>query len=160
MRFLGIDPGEKRIGLAVGDDIGIASPLPALTQAKLEARWNALTAGVKTQRITELRPYAEKAREVLRAVAWRAGAEEGAHPLLIERPVKRSLILVITSDRGLAGAFNSSIQRAADRQVKELADRGHEVTLATIGRKGRDFFRRRNVDIRHDFSGVPEGNAE
>ena len=54
MRFLGIDPGEKRIGLAVGDDIGIASPLPALTQAKLEERWIALTAVVKTQRITEL----------------------------------------------------------------------------------------------------------
>jgi putative Holliday junction resolvase len=54
MRFLGIDPGEKRIGLAVGDDIGIASPLPALTQAKLEDRWTALTALVKAQRITEL----------------------------------------------------------------------------------------------------------
>lgn len=54
MRFLGIDPGEKRIGLAVGDDLAIASPLPALTQGKPEERWAALTAVVKTQRITEL----------------------------------------------------------------------------------------------------------
>ncbi len=54
MRFLGIDPGEKRIGLAVGDDIGIASPLPALTQTKPEDRWIALAALVKAQRITEL----------------------------------------------------------------------------------------------------------
>ena len=114
------------------------------------------------QRITELRPYAEKTREVLRSVAARVGggAEEGAHPLLVERPVKKVLLLVLTSDRGLAGAFNSSIQRAADRQVKEFIERGHEVTLATVGRKGRDFFRRRNVDIRHDFTGVPEGSAE
>ena len=114
------------------------------------------------QRITELRPYAEKTREVLRSVASRmgGGSEEGAHPLLVERPVKKVLLLVLTSDRGLAGAFNSSIQRAADRQLKEFRERGHEVTLATVGRKGRDFFRRRSVDIRHDFTGIPEGNAE
>ncbi len=54
MRFLGIDPGEKRIGLAVGDDLGIASPLPALTQPKPEDRWAALATLVKVQRITEL----------------------------------------------------------------------------------------------------------
>jgi putative Holliday junction resolvase len=54
MRFLGIDPGEKRIGLAVGDDLGIATPWPALTQARPEDRWAALAAVVKAQRITEL----------------------------------------------------------------------------------------------------------
>jgi len=54
MRFLGIDPGEKRVGLAVGDDLGIATPLPALTQVKPEDRQAALAALVKTQRITEL----------------------------------------------------------------------------------------------------------
>ena len=54
MRFLGIDPGEKRIGLAVGDDLGIASPLDALTQGRLEERWAALAAVVKAQRITEM----------------------------------------------------------------------------------------------------------
>lgn len=54
MRFLGIDPGAKRIGLAVGDDIGIASPLPALVHAQPEERWAALAAVVKAQRVTEL----------------------------------------------------------------------------------------------------------
>jgi putative Holliday junction resolvase len=54
MRFLGIDPGEKRIGLAVGDDLGIATPWPALTQARPEDRWASLAAVVKAQRITEL----------------------------------------------------------------------------------------------------------
>ncbi len=54
MRFLGIDPGEKRIGLAVGDDIGVASPLPALTQPGPEARWAALAVLVQAQRITEI----------------------------------------------------------------------------------------------------------
>lgn len=54
MRFLGIDPGEKRIGLAVGDDLAIATPLPAITQTKPEERWAALAAVVQAQRITEL----------------------------------------------------------------------------------------------------------
>lgn len=54
MRFLGIDPGEKRIGLAVGDDLGIASPVPAIVQTRPEDRWAALAAIVKAQRITEL----------------------------------------------------------------------------------------------------------
>lgn len=54
MRFLGIDPGEKRIGLAVGDELGFASPLPALTQPKLEERLAMLESVVKTQRIDEL----------------------------------------------------------------------------------------------------------
>lgn len=54
MRFLGIDPGEKRIGLAVGDDLGFASPLPALVQPTLDARLAALAGVVKAQRANEL----------------------------------------------------------------------------------------------------------
>jgi len=54
MRFLGIDPGEKRIGLAAGDDLGIATPLPALTQPRLEERLAAMGDVILRQRITEL----------------------------------------------------------------------------------------------------------
>lgn len=54
MRFLGIDLGTKRIGLATGDDLGLASPQPALTQGTPEARWEALLAAVARQRIDEL----------------------------------------------------------------------------------------------------------
>jgi F-type H+-transporting ATPase subunit gamma len=111
------------------------------------------------QRITELRPYALKTTEVLRSVARGAGGDEAAHPLLAERPVHKVLLVVLTSDRGLAGAFNSSMTRAASAKLKELQDQGLEVALATVGRKGRDFFKRRNVPIAMEYTGLPEGNA-
>ena len=111
------------------------------------------------QRITDLRPYAVKTAEVLRSMASRLGGDDALHPLLVQRPVKKVLLLVLTSDRGLAGAFNSSIQRAGERRMRELEAEGHQVVLATIGRKGRDFFRRRGREVRHDYTGAYEGGA-
>lgn len=111
------------------------------------------------QRISELRPYALKTTEVLRSVARGVGGDEAAHPLLADRPVHKVLLVVLTSDRGLAGAFNSSMTRAASAKLKELQDQGLEVALATVGRKGRDFFKRRNVTIAMEYTGLPEGNA-
>ncbi|MDB4931841.1 MAG: synthase gamma chain [Myxococcaceae bacterium] len=112
-------------------------------------------------RIKALRPYAVKTAEVLRSLAGRAGGdEEGAHQLLAQRPVKRVLLLVLTSDRGLAGAFNSSIQRAAERKIAELRGEGFEVLVGAIGRKGRDYLKRRGVEARHDWSGHGEPTAE
>ena len=112
-------------------------------------------------RIKALRPYAVKTAEVLRSLAGRAGGdEEGAHQLLAQRPVKRVLLLVLTSDRGLAGAFNSSIQRAAERKIAELRGEGLEVLVGAIGRKGRDYLKRRGLDARHDWSGMGEPTAE
>ncbi len=63
------------------------------------------------QRITDLRPYADKTRDVTQSVAGRARGDEGtaSHPLLQARPVETVLLVVFTSDRGLAGAYNSSI---------------------------------------------------
>lgn len=112
-------------------------------------------------RIKALRPYAVKTAEVLRSLAGRAGGdEEGAHQLLAQRPVKRVLLLVLTSDRGLAGAFNSSIQRAAERKIAELRGEGFEVLIGAIGRKGRDYLKRRGLEARHDWSGAGEPTAE
>ena len=115
-----------------------------------------------TQRISDLRPYAKRTVEVLRSVARGAsgGPDETVHPLLAERPVKKVLLVVFTSDRGLAGAFNSGMIRAAAAKMKDLQDQGLEVALATIGRKGRDYFRRRNVTIAQEFTGLPEGSNE
>ncbi len=107
------------------------------------------------QAITELRPYAVKTMEVLSDVAARAGDEE-VHPLLARREPKKVLLVVLTSDRGLAGAFNASINRAAYREWKELEARGVAVSFAVIGRKGRDFLRRRDAKIEFDFTGVFE----
>ena len=107
------------------------------------------------QAITELRPYALKTLEVLSSVAARAGDEE-VHPLLARRDARKVLLVVLTSDRGLAGAFNGSICKAAHRKWKELEAQGVSVSFAVIGKKGRDFFRRRNANIEFEFTGVFE----
>jgi F-type H+-transporting ATPase subunit gamma len=111
------------------------------------------------QRITELRPYARKTIDVLRSVS-RGGGDGAAHPLLAARPVKKVLLVVCTSDRGLAGAFNSGMIRASTAKLKELADGGFDVSLCCIGRKGRDFFKRRDAKIAMEYTGLPEGNAQ
>lgn len=107
------------------------------------------------QRILELRSYAIKTMEVLSSVAKRAGDEE-VHPLLARRPAKKIMIVVLTSDRGLAGAFNTSISKRAFLMIKEEEAKGNVVTAAVVGRKGRDYLRRRGVTISHEFTGIFE----
>jgi F-type H+-transporting ATPase subunit gamma len=102
--------------------------------------------------INAARPYARKMREVVTAVAGRAGS--GAHPLLAARDAKKLALLVVTSDRGLCGSFNSALTRAVYRFIGENRDRYEEITLFVVGRKGRDFFRRREVPIRKEYLGV------
>jgi F-type H+-transporting ATPase subunit gamma len=105
--------------------------------------------------ITRARPYALLLEQALNRVASRAAAEEGAaHPLLASREVKRVELVVITSDRGLAGGFNSNVVRRAQRFLVENADRYEEVTVSTIGRKGRDSLKARKVALRKDYGGV------
>lgn len=108
------------------------------------------------QNIERLRPYAIKTYEVLSGVAARVGGDEDVHPLLARREPKNVMLVVLTSDRGLAGAFNSNICKAAYRYWKELEVEGSDVAFGIIGRKGRDYFKRRNANIRHDFLGVFE----
>ncbi|TRZ98989.1 MAG: ATP synthase F1 subunit gamma [Deltaproteobacteria bacterium] len=102
--------------------------------------------------INAARPYARKMREVVTAVAGRAGAE--AHPLLTAREAKKLALLVVTSDRGLCGSFNSGLTRAVYRFLNEHRGEYEEITLFVIGRKGRDFFRRREIPIRKEYLGV------
>ena len=108
------------------------------------------------QQILELRPYALKTLDVLSGVAARAGKDEDVHPLLARREPKHVMIVVLTSDRGLAGAFNASINKTAFRFWKELEEKGSEVTFAVIGRKGRDYLKRRDANIEKEFTGVFE----
>ncbi len=108
------------------------------------------------QNIVELRPYAKKTLEVLSNVAARLGDEEGLHPLLERRVEKNVMLVVLTSDRGLAGAFNSAICKAANLRWKALEAEGKKVTFTVIGRKGREYLVRRGAEIRHDFTGVFE----
>jgi len=95
------------------------------------------------------RPYARKMSEVLNSLASRAPA---AHPLLEDRGNAKILGIVITGDKGLCGAFNANILRTVQNFVKEHAAR--EVSLDVVGRKARDFFRRRHVKIHAEHVGV------
>ncbi|HEY7724234.1 MAG TPA: ATP synthase F1 subunit gamma [Anaeromyxobacteraceae bacterium] len=106
--------------------------------------------------ITRARPYAQLLEQALARIAERAAAEDAqAHPLLDPRPGgKVAELVVITSDRGLAGGFNSNVGRRAQRFIVESADRYEKVLLSTIGRKGREFLRARRLPIRKDFTGV------
>jgi F-type H+-transporting ATPase subunit gamma len=102
--------------------------------------------------INAARPYARKMREVVTAVAGRAGSD--AHPLLAAREGKKLALLVVTSDRGLCGSFNSGLTRTVYRFLAEHRDEYEEITLFAVGRKGRDFFRRREIPIRKEYLGV------
>jgi F-type H+-transporting ATPase subunit gamma len=100
-------------------------------------------------RILSARPYASQMAELLGHLV--TGADGAAHPLLEVREGPRRQIVVITADRGLAGAFNSSIIRRAQEFIR--ASNAVELTLVLVGRKGRDFFRRRPVSVKHTMVG-------
>ena len=106
-------------------------------------------------RVIAARPYAGMLERVLRNVAAAASGESEAianHPLLARREEKRILLLVTTGDRGLAGAFNANVIRSAQRFISDHPDA--EVTLELLGRKGRDFFRRRHPHIANEYPGI------
>lgn len=102
-------------------------------------------------RMLELRPYAGKMSAVLSNLA--KSADSGLHPLLVVRPRKTVEVLVITSDRGLCGAFNSNILRAGAGYISNLKDKGFDVTVSAIGKKAIDYFKRRNVRMRKSWVG-------
>jgi F-type H+-transporting ATPase subunit gamma len=105
--------------------------------------------------VMKTRPYAQLLDQALTRVAARLDTEEGsAHPLLSPRKPKIAEVVVITSDRGLAGGFNSNIARRAQRFLTESTDCYERVELSTIGRKGREFFRARKIGLRKDFTAV------
>jgi F-type H+-transporting ATPase subunit gamma len=98
------------------------------------------------ERIFDARPYANQMQTLLASVAART--EQRAHPLLAARPVEKVLLVLITADRGLCGAFNANLIRAAQAYLDEIAKAAdQQVSMIVVGRKGRDFFRKRPVKI-------------
>jgi F-type H+-transporting ATPase subunit gamma len=91
-------------------------------------------------RVVSARPYANKMNEVLSQLAAQT-PEDFHHPLLDVREDQRYLVILVTADKGLCGAFNTNLLKAAQAFVKENADK--TIEFLTVGRKGRDFFRRR-----------------
>jgi F-type H+-transporting ATPase subunit gamma len=96
------------------------------------------------------RPFARRMLEVLSSMAARA--RPGSHPLLAERAGNRVLVVVVTADKGLAGGFNANIIRAAVQFLE--ARTGKEVAVDVVGRRARDFFRRRDHRIRTERVGL------
>ena len=94
-------------------------------------------------RIFNARPYANEMMTLLASVAART--QDRSHPLLAERPVERQLLVLVTADRGLCGAFNANLMRAAQSYLDE--HQGKEIFIIAVGRKGRDYFVRRQVNL-------------
>ncbi len=99
-------------------------------------------------------PYMEKIQEVVASVAL--GSEDVTHPMLLKRPVKKTGYLVITSDRGLAGAYNSNILRAVYQTIQKRHSSKDEYAVIAIGRVGRDFFKKRGIPVVQEITGLAD----
>lgn len=102
-------------------------------------------------RVLTARPFANKMTEVLGELAKRTD-EDFHHPLLDQRGDERYLLVLITADKGLCGAFNTNLTKAAQSFIRENPDK--HIEILAIGRKGRDFFRYRKATIAGEFIGL------
>ena len=106
------------------------------------------------ERIVRSRPYAQEMLRVFNSLATRVDAS--SHPLLKDDPlVARTLLVVISADRGLCGSFNTNVIKATAQHIADHpGEPGREVALALVGRKGRDFFNRRGFDVKYEEVGL------
>src|SRR5947208_1308034 len=118
-----------------------------------------LVAAAKLRRaqdaVVRTRPYAQALDELLGSLAGaRAAADLPPHPLMEARENPRRIeVVLLTSDRGLCGGFNSNIIRRAQRFLVEEGDKFEAIQFSTIGRRGRDFARKRGIETRKDYVG-------
>lgn len=106
------------------------------------------------ERVAASQPYATAITNVLTALASNANVD---HPLLVPRPVvRRAGVLLITSDRGLAGGYNANAIRTAEQLIARLKEDGKQVLLYTVGRKGLTYYRFRNRPIEASWTGFSE----
>jgi F-type H+-transporting ATPase subunit gamma len=108
------------------------------------------------ERVLNARPYAHEMKRFLSSLAART--EERTHPLLVERRVRRVLLILVTADRGLSGAFNANLIRAAERFLADHQDL--EIDMVAAGRKGRDFFRKRRVKMSAEYADLFQRRVE
>jgi F-type H+-transporting ATPase subunit gamma len=92
-------------------------------------------------RMENFRPYAGKFMDVLNSLALRV--DTSSHPLLAVRDPRKIRVICMTSDRGLCGGFNSNLIKATERFLKDKNSEGKEISLINVGRKGRDYFRKK-----------------
>jgi F-type H+-transporting ATPase subunit gamma len=104
--------------------------------------------------VVRARPYAQLIDEMLASLATaRADADLPPHPLMAVRPPRRVEVVLMTSDRGLCGGFNSNIIRRGQRFLVEEGSRFERIQFSTVGRRGRDFARKRGIETRKDYVG-------
>ena len=102
-------------------------------------------------RIFSARPYAKRMLEVLNSLATRVESDQ--HPLLLERENHQVMLIVITADKGLCGAFNSNIIKAAVKEI-ESDETNKEISMTLVGRKAADWFRKRPWAIKHQYLNI------
>ena len=102
-------------------------------------------------RVTASRPFAQKMSEVLTGLSAKV-ADEISHPLLDPRGDEKYLVVLVSADKGLAGAFNANIIKATQAFLKENASKSAE--MVAVGRKGRDFFKRRTIELTDEYIGL------
>jgi len=106
-----------------------------------------------TDRVLEARPYADKMKELMGSLA--AAGDLPSHPLMEKRDVKKACIILLTSDRGLAGGYNTALIRKTSDFIKESS---FKTVLLTVGKKGTLFFTKRGFDVLHSLQ-VPSSGA-
>ena len=102
-------------------------------------------------RVTAARPYAQKMSAVLGGLSAKV-ADEFSHPLLTPRGDDKYLVVLVTADKGLAGAFNANVIKTTQAFLNENSAKSAE--MIPVGRKGRDFFKRRNIEFRAEHVGL------
>ncbi len=102
-------------------------------------------------RVTAARPFAQKMSEVLGGLSAKV-ADEFSHPLLDARGDEKYLVVLVSADKGLAGAFNANVIKATQAFLKENGSKSSE--MIAVGRKGRDFFKRRDVIFKDEYIGL------
>ena len=102
-------------------------------------------------RVTSSRPFANKMSDVLGGLSAKV-ADEFSHPLLDARGDEKYLVVLVSADKGLAGAFNANVIKATQAFLRD--NEGKSTSMVPVGRKGRDFFKRRNVDFREEYIGL------
>jgi len=122
---------KKRIS-SVKNTRQITKAMKMVSAAKLRRAQEAVVAA---------RPFANKLQQVIASLARRE--EHDAHPLLAERGKGKALIVLVTSDRGLCGGFNSNVSKAVERHIRANPDGYEQLDLLLIGRKGNDYLKRR-----------------
>ncbi len=104
------------------------------------------------ERMESFRPYAEKFDEVMGELA--GSANPSSFPLMAVRPVKRVALIVVTSDRGLCGAFNANILNASEKFLAAQKEEGREVVVVTVGKKATGYFKKSQYEVVYSLSDI------